>query len=414
MTPSPAKPLILWIAPYFYPKHYGGAVQIYDGLARRLQRHEAIFLTESQGVQPKDSASFDSAAPAERGYRVERLPRITLHFEPGHSRWRNLADAALFRWSLGRQFDSLVRRLRPAAVVCGGTYQGGWLMNRLPSGVARINYVLGEELTMGHLAQGPIGRWLRGNQVKAYRSADLNLVISRFTGDTLAQLAGVPPERIHFFPCFIDTTRFRPPADREGLRRRFGWEGRTVMLTIARLIQRKGVDQVLRALAQTPDLPPDWLYVIAGRGPEEENLKRLSAELGLGERVVFRGILSDEEVVDFYGAADLFIQTNRAVAGDTEGFGIVFLEANACGLPVIGGQAGGTADAIEEGVSGLRVDGDSVDAVGGAIRKLLSDAQIRSSMARLGLERVRSDFDATVMAEKFEALLAQRLAGQRR
>jgi phosphatidylinositol alpha-1,6-mannosyltransferase len=403
---GPAIGLML-IAPYFFPRHYGGAPQVFDSLMSRLRAFEVTILGESQGADPAEMERFDREAPGKRGYRVWRLPRLSLHFNR-RSRLANLADAAGFFLTTGRRFDRAVRSINPRVVVCGSNYRGGWLLNRLPASVVRINYVLGEELTQ-QLEYGPLARWFRRAQIRSMREADLNVVISRFSADRMEEMTGVGPENIYVFPCFIDTERFQPPADREALRQRLGWEGRTVLLTLARLIPRKGIDQVLRALKNSSRLPQDWLYLIAGTGPEEIALKELVAQLGLSDRVRFGGRIPDGEIPDLYGAADLFVQPNRTVEGDTEGFGVVFLEANACGTAVIGGRAGGTADAIEVGESGLRVDGDSVEAVAEAIESLLGDPQRLREMGRRGLERARREFSLDRRARQFEELLLERI-----
>jgi phosphatidylinositol alpha-1,6-mannosyltransferase len=218
-------------------------------------------------------------------------------------------------------------------------------------------------------------------------------------------MAGLPQERVDYFPNFIDTDRFTPPADRDRLRRELGWADRTVLLTVARLVPRKGVDRLLRALAQAGELPENWLFAIAGRGPEEEPLRRLASQLGLADRVRFLGFVPNERLADLYGAADAFALTNREIDGDTEGFGIVFLEANACGTPVLGGKAGGTGDAIADGISGFRVDSEQVDEIVRALQILLGDPEKRQVMARAGLARVRNDFSVQACAPRFAALL---------
>ena len=400
-----SKPPLLFIAPYFYPRHYGGAVQVFDQLMSRIDAFDVTVLAERQGADPDPLEAFDREAREGRGYRVRRMDRLGLHFR-GRRRLINLLDAARFYFTTGREFDACVRSVAPWVVVNGGHYRTGWLMHRLPPGVVRVNYVLGEELTQ-QLDYGPIARRLRREQIRATHEADLNLVISRFTQQRLQELTGVPDENIRLFPCFIDTERFRPPEDREAVRNQQGWAGRTVLLTIARLIPRKGIDQVLRALAASRTLPPDWLYAIGGRGPEAEALKKLAGDLGISDRVQWLEFVPDKDVPDLYGASDLFIQTNRAVQGDTEGFGVVFLEANACGTAVIGGMAGGTADAIDDGVSGLLVDGDHVEAVGEAIESLLNHPDARREMARRGLDRVRESFGVERRAREFEEILQE-------
>lgn len=406
--PAARKPRLLLVTPYFYPQNYGGAVRLYDELLARSHRLDSTVLTERLYARPETLAS-STARALSRGYHIQRVHRLRLIFN-SRSPLVRIVEAFRFFPEVTREFTRVVAEFKPDVVICGACYRLGWLMRRLTPTVPFVNYIHGEELTQEALAGGPIARYLRRGQRLSIQSARMNIVVSRFTAETLEKLAGPVGDRVRILPNFVDTDRFRPPANREALRRDLGLEGRTVLLTIARLIPRKGIDQVLRALAASRALPADWLYLIGGTGAEEQNLRALAAQLGLADRVRFLGYLAEDQLPGYHGSADMFIQTNRTVAGDTEGFGIVFLEANACGTPVIGGIAGGTADAIEEGVSGVRVDGDDLDAVRVAIEKLAGDPALRRRMGEAGLDRVRRGFSADACARRFEDLILNLVA----
>jgi phosphatidylinositol alpha-1,6-mannosyltransferase len=292
-------------------------------------------------------------------------------------------------------------------VICGGVYAAGWLFNTVPNRIARINYVLGEELTQ-EISGGPWSRYLRRQQLRALQTADANIALSRFTAAALAEMVGAQAPPVHLQPGSVDTDHFRVTPDRGEQRKRWGWAGRMVLLTVARLVARKGIDRVLHALSflrTQHRLPANWLYVIAGHGPEQQRLRALSVELGLSEHVRFTGFVADDDLPGLYNAADVFILANRDLQGDTEGFGLVFLEASACGLPVIGGGEGGTGDAIESGVTGLRVDAEDVAALADSISLLMTDGPLRERFARAGLERVNQRFSITSGAARFEQLL---------
>jgi phosphatidylinositol alpha-1,6-mannosyltransferase len=136
-----------------------------------------------------------------------------------------------------------------------------------------------------------------------------------------------------------------------------------------------------------------------------DELKTLVETLGISHRVMFYGFVQDDDVQKMYEAADIFLQPNRDIDGDTEGFGIVFLEASACGTPVIGGTAGGTADAIAEGVSGYRVDGESVDDIAGALRRLIDNPELRRRLGKNGAMRVAELFTVERATAEFERLV---------
>jgi phosphatidylinositol alpha-1,6-mannosyltransferase len=408
------RPLALLIAPYFYPAFTGGAVQVYDGLARRLRRVRLMILTDSQDSSPAELAAFDRACLEERGYEVRRLPRLRFHMNPRSVAW-NAIDAAAFFWSTRRDFRALLADCRPSVVLCGGVFAAGWLMRGVPRGVARANYIHGEEITQV-TGSGPINRFLRRERQRAIEEADANIVVSRFTRDVVAG-CGVPPARIHVLQNCVDSERFSDTSDRAAGRRRFGLGDETVVLTVARLVPRKGVDRVMEALRALRDGSrplPNWLYVVAGTGPEEANLRALAIELGLENHVRFLGFVPDADLPSLYRAADLFVLANREVKGDTEGFGLVFLEANAAGLAVIGGRSGGAGDAIVDGVTGLQVDSEDLASLAGALERLLRDVSLRTQMARAGQERVRTDFRWAEGAARFEALVLSLLGDRGR
>ncbi|NLB96282.1 MAG: glycosyltransferase, partial [Armatimonadetes bacterium] len=180
---------------------------------------------------------------------------------------------------------------------------------------------------------------------------------------------------------------------------------RPVLVTVSRLLERKGHDVVLRALPRIAAAVPEVAYLVAGTGPREPVLRRLAGELGVAERVVFAGRVPDEELADYYGAADVFIHPNRELPnGDVEGFGIVFLEANAAGKPVIGGNSGGTPDAVVDGVTGFLIDPNDVDAVADAAIRLLTDRDLARKLGEQGRERARTEFTWERAVERLRAL----------
>jgi phosphatidylinositol alpha-1,6-mannosyltransferase len=128
-------------------------------------------------------------------------------------------------------------------------------------------------------------------------------------------------------------------------------------------------------------------YLVVGDGPYRAALEAIAAERGMTDKVAFAGAVAEEELVDHYALGDVFVMPNRRLAnGDTEGFGLVFLEANACGLPVIAGSDGGSIDAVRDGVNGLLVDGHSVDAIARAMLELRRDPALRARLRAGGLE----------------------------
>ncbi|MEZ2345744.1 glycosyltransferase family 4 protein [Terriglobus sp. RCC_193] len=403
------RPLLLFVAPYFAPGYCGGVVQIYLGLLRQFKGFRIVVVADNWNVNPEIARDWDDMADESFGFSMERLDAFEFHLpQNAHS---SLAKACLLLPSLlrfftrgRRQWRALCKKYTPSVIVCGGTYSAGWLMPANPSHSLLVNYVHGEELTM-QVVPAFLQPMMRAYQRRSLRDADMNIAVSRYTADLITRMS----DRVTVLPNFIDHGRFYVSGRREELRSRYGWCDKKVLLTVARLEPRKGIDQALRALSHLKKygrLQRDWRYVIAGKGTELAALRRLTSELELESVVEFLGFISDEDLPGCYEAADVFLQPNRNLNGDTEGFGVVFLEAAACGLPVIGGVAGGTGDAIDHGRNGLLVDSESVSEIADAIALLLSDDEMRCRFRLHGLAWA-SHFDIEKGRVGFEKILLQ-------
>ncbi len=235
---------------------------------------------------------------------------------------------------------------------------------------------------------------------KIYLGADVVVANAEFARKSLLRI-GVPESRVVKITPGVDLERFSPRPVREELIDKWNLKGKKVVLTVARLISRKGHDLVLRAMARLTRELPDAVYLIVGRGPEEQKLQKLAAELGIMDSVRFAGRVQEESLPDCYNLCDVFAMPNREEAnGDLEGFGMVFLEANATGKPVIGGRSGGTADAIIEGETGFRVDASQVDELTATLRRLLIDTNLRRQLGDAGRDRVQREFQWRDRARK--------------
>lgn len=173
-----------------------------------------------------------------------------------------------------------------------------------------------------------------------------------------------------------------------------------IILTVCRLVERKGVDVLLQALAQVREKHPEAKLVAVGKGPYAPPLRALANMLELDVRWIEDA--EDEDVAKWYAASDIFCLPSREEADDVEGFGIVFLEAAAAGLPVIAGRGWGTEEAVEDGKTGLLVAPDA-EHVADALGKLLSDENLRRSMGKSGRERALQDFKWQDRWEKLSA-----------
>jgi phosphatidylinositol alpha-1,6-mannosyltransferase len=205
----------------------------------------------------------------------------------------------------------------------------------------------------------------------------------------------------------VDTARFVPAPPDERVREALGWSGRMVVLTVARLQKRKGHDRLIDAVGLLRDRWPSLLYAIVGEGEERQALEARVAETGLGDNVRFHGALADTNLIPAYQQCDLFALPNRTVEGDFEGFGMVLLEAQACGRPVLAGDSGGTNEALQDGESGVIVDCTLATTLAEAIAALLDDPARCARMGASGRRWTEEHFDFDVLAPRAMQLLAR-------
>lgn len=248
-------------------------------------------------------------------------------------------------------------------------------------------YAHGEELTT----------WGRGWKFRSmkfvFRHVDAVLANSDFTRDTLIELIGLNARRIEVIYPTVDELRFRPDLPSGDLRQSLGMSGgQKLILSVGRLQRRKGFDKVVGALPLLLERGIDAHYALIGIGEDRDYLTRLANECGVADRVHLLGHVSYEDLPRWYGASDVFAMPNREVGGDTEGFGLVFLEAAASCRPALAGRTGGTGSAVVHEITGLRVDGERVEAVAEGLGRLLSDDAAAREMGRRGRERVLQNF----------------------
>lgn len=251
----------------------------------------------------------------------------------------------------------------------------------------------------------PVRAWL---QRRVLRLSRLCLANSNFTARQFLA-AGVSQDRVAVIYGGVNIREISAGRGKgEAVRRRYGIGDAPLVITVARLVRRKGHDLVIRALAK---LGREWerlRYAIIGDGPERGRLERLAAEAGLPDRVIFAGTVPDEELSAWYDACDVLVMPSRDVPGEPpEGLGLVYLEANAAGKPVIGARVGGVEDAIVHGETGMLVEPDDTDAVAAALATLLSTPDLAKRMGEKGRQRVEEQFTWDAVASRFLSAVEQ-------
>lgn len=190
----------------------------------------------------------------------------------------------------------------------------------------------------------------------------------------------------------VDTSWTKPSTPKRQFKRSLGLQGKKILLSVSDLVEKKGIDIIVKCLPQILSRFPSTHYIIIGDGPEKERLKNKVRELKLGKSVSFTGYLPQKKLADYYNACDVFVLMSRQMSNAMESFGIVYIEASYFGKPVIGGKGGGTADAIEEGKSGFLIDYNKPDKLIKTISDLLKDADLRKRMGDYGKIRIKDKF----------------------
>ena len=204
----------------------------------------------------------------------------------------------------------------------------------------------------------------------------------------------------------IDTDHFAP-VDASELRKKLGLHDKKTIVSVGRLVHRKGQDILIEAMPAICREIPDAHLVMIGEGPYRSYLENRRKVLGLEEKVTFIGRIQYAELPTYICIGDLFVMPSRSrLAGlEVEGLGIVYLEASACGLPVIAGNSGGAPDAVLAGETGLVVDGTHVNDVASAVIELLNDPERSQRMGQRGREWIVQEWRWEIWASRFAQLL---------
>ncbi|MSR76726.1 MAG: glycosyltransferase family 1 protein [Candidatus Omnitrophica bacterium] len=215
-----------------------------------------------------------------------------------------------------------------------------------------------------------------------YESSSRVLCISEYA---LARVLAVAPNaRCAITTLGVDCSRFKIKARNKNLIKRYGLEGRRVFLCLGRLVRRKGYDRAIESFAKAFAGRNDVMLLIAGDGPDRESLSALAINLGVGSIVRFAGALEEHELVDVYNLAEVFLFLAREEKGDAEGFGLVILEAAACGCVVIGGRSGAIPEVIQDGGTGVLVDPENVDEIASKMSELIQNDELRKNLSEQG------------------------------
>jgi phosphatidylinositol alpha-1,6-mannosyltransferase len=219
-----------------------------------------------------------------------------------------------------------------------------------------------------------------------------------------------PADRVRVVYPGADTGYFVPAARDPAARAALGWGDRPVVLTAGRLQRRKGHDTMIRGLAAVRRAVPDVLYAVAGDGEERHYLEEVVRAEGAADHVQFLGPVDDARLRACYQQCDLFVLANRQIGEDIEGFGMVLVEAQACGKPVVAGASGGTADTLSAD-TGVVVPCEAPDRLAETVAGLLTDPARRARMGAAARTWAVEKFDWQAVGSQLGRLLRQLAAG---
>lgn len=378
-----------------FPPVTGGASRRFWEIYRR-QAPDAVRVLTGHHAAARDRGSI----------RVDRLSRSSTEREFGGPIPVSPFGSAL------RRVRELVRSEGITRIHCGRALPEGWiaLATRLLDGVPYDCFVHGEEanrVSNGAAAGFLLSRRYRMMNRAVYAGAARLICSSESTAAIVREQWSIEPDRVRVLLPGVDTRWFAPPHVSRA--RPASWEGRRVVLSAGRLERRKGQDMLLRAIDTVRRDIPDLLIAIVGDGVEAGRLRDLAAALRVEPFVEFHPEVDEETLRSYYQHCDLFVLANRQVGYDIEGFGMVLLEAQACGVPVIAGCSGGAPEALiagggpdapVAGETGLVVDCSSVEPLAAALVSLLSDPVRRAAMGHAARELMvrRFDWDTIVAA----------------
>ncbi len=313
----------------------------------------------------------------------------------GVASWRGLK----YYYGIWRKLDRLVRDGAINQVHCGRLIPEGIpaLINKVIRRTPYTCYVHGEDIEVARTSREVtlLTRWVMKN-------AEHVVANSENTADILRKWWSVEEDQLIVMTPGVDVQRFVPAdSGQETI-----WPGRSVILTVGRLQRRKGQDMMIQALPQIREAVPEILYCIVGGGNDEQYLRELAKTKGVTDQVEFAGELTDDQMLACYQCCELFALPNRRINNDDEGFGMVLLEAQSCGKPVLAGDAGGTRETLLANETGVIVDCTNPDTLAQAVVALFQDMEKLNEMGNAGREHMVNSFSWERLARKAQEYLA--------
>jgi phosphatidylinositol alpha-1,6-mannosyltransferase len=376
---------ILLVTNDFGPRA-GGIETFVIGLLERIKGHEVTVFTSQQG----DTSVYDQQWIDKFGVRVIR----------------DQSKILLPSWRVTRAAKKIVAAKNINVVVFGAAAPLALMSPSLrKSGVKKII-----ALTHGHEVW-----WAKIFPFRlAIKRIGKNVDHLTYLGEFTRQAISKPltrksaTEMVKIAPG-IDTAHFIPQPDAMQKRKELGLQDKKIIISVGRLVHRKGQDNLIQAMPAVLKKIPNAHLLLVGEGPYRKHLEKLVMKSSLEQNVTFAGRIMYDKLPSYLSAADLFAMPSRSrfFGLEVEGLGIVYLEASACGIPVVAGNSGGAPDAVLEGVTGLCVDGTNIEQITAAIVEICSDAERASHMGAAGRNWIVNQWRWDIWSKEFNALLVE-------
>lgn len=377
----------LLVCPDFKPT-LGGEGELAFNLARQLQAlgHEISVLVPPCSHRVPEDAMLSGAVI--RQLDLESFPPLSRLV--GWLRW----PFAMF--AMIRVLKRVIRETGSTVILVTSYHTWVTLAIRT-TGLPFALFLHGEEVTRS-ARRGRIGKWFFHETSRAAAQLFFN---SNYSMLQIEKFSPALLEKSESVGCGVDADITWRTDRREEARETLSVNGHPMLLTVARLILRKGIGTVIRAMPRILDRYPGARYVIVGEGQDRLQLEELVRETGVADHVVFTGRVDDDRRQQFYAASDIYIMVSHpGPLGDVEGFGLTFLEANLHGLPVIGSRCGGIPEAVGDGDNGLLVAPETPAEIVEAVANLVDHPDRCRRMAQRGQERIRSQYNWRLITER--------------
>ncbi|WP_448249775.1 glycosyltransferase family 4 protein [Thalassotalea agariperforans] len=372
----------LLISEVFPPVH-GGSGRWFWELYNRLPKNEYVIAAgECEGQE-----TFDKTHDL-------NLTRLNLT----SNKWglRSIT-ALLFYWRTFWALKKIIKTEKITHIHCGRCLPEGfmgYLLHKF-SGVPYISYIHGEDIEAANTS-----RELRWIVSRVLKNASTLICNSQNSQSLLVNNWPVDPKKTTVLNPGVDAEQFKPTTKDETIKKGLGWHERTVVLTVGRLQERKGQDMMIKALPVIISKIPNILYAIVGGGEEKAKLVALTKTLNIEKHVLFMSEVNDQQMIEAYQQCDIFILPNRTVGQDIEGFGMVLVEAQACGKPVIAGNSGGTTETMRLNETGYIIDCTQQDNISHTLIKLLNNRELLTDMGAQARQHVELTLDWKVHTQK--------------